>query len=332
MATLLTNPLQRLNIIEPAAATARAPRLEVTGAHHAFGSRTALAGVDLSIRPGEIFGLLGPNGAGKSTLMKAICGRMILDAGSIRLDGVEPGADSAARKKIGFVPQDIALFGYMTVEENLSVFARLAGVASSDIAPAVQQVLVQTGLADHAHHLCRSLSGGYQRRVNICASLLHRPALLVLDEPTVGIDIDAREAIHALLLVLRSRGTSLLIATHDLDQAQTLADRIGILEAGRFIAEGVPVELLATAFAGKTELIAVLSKVDAARSDALRALGFTPSPTPGTWTSLTAIESIDLQTVARALAATGVTVKELRIREPDLSTLFVASLKQGQHA
>jgi ABC-2 type transport system ATP-binding protein len=329
MAPLLSNPSQRLKLVEPAAEPARPPRLEVVGAYHAFGSRVALAGVDLVIRPGEIFGLLGPNGAGKSTLMKAVCGRTLLDRGTIKLDGVEPRADAATRHKIGFVPQDIALYGFMTVQENLAVFARLAGVPRAEVATAVNQALLRTGVGDRADQLCRSLSGGYQRRVNICASLLHQPTLLVLDEPTVGIDIDAREAIHALLLDLRARGTSLLIATHDLDQAQTLADRIGILEAGRFVAEGAPADLLVAAFAGKTELIAVLSKVDEARGAALRAVGFVPSSTPGTWVCLAAIETIDLQAVARKLSATGVLVKELRVRDPDLSTLFVSALKQG---
>jgi ABC-2 type transport system ATP-binding protein len=329
MAPLLSTQSQRLKLVEPAAEPARPPRLEVRGAHHTFGARVALAGVDLVIRPGEIFGLLGPNGAGKSTLMKAICGRTMLDRGTIKLDGLEPNADAATRHKIGFVPQDIALYGYMTVQENLSVFARLAGVPKSEIAAAVGKALVRTGLGDRAHQQCRSLSGGYQRRVNICASMLHQPTLLVLDEPTVGIDIDAREAIHALLMDLRARGTSLLLATHDLDQAQTLADRIGILEAGRFVAEGAPGDLLVAAFAGKTELIAVLSKVDEVRGTAVRALGFVPSSTPGTWVCLAAIETIDLQAVARKLTATGVQVKELRIRDPDLSTLFVSALKQG---
>jgi ABC-2 type transport system ATP-binding protein len=308
-------------------AEASITRLAVVGASHRFGTRVALANVNLELHEGEIFGLLGPNGAGKSTLMKAICGRLALDHGTITLDGADPRTDTHVRRKIGFVPQDIALYGYLTVRENLAVFAQLAGVARAEIADVIRRALEQTELTPRADQLCRTLSGGYQRRVNICASILHEPTLLVLDEPTVGIDIDAREAIHSLLLQLRARGTAILLTTHDLDQAQTLSDRIGIMQAGRFVREGTPADLLRAAFQGQTELITVLGNVDANRAGALRALGLTPTATPNTWMCLAPPAAIDLQAVSRRLVATGVTIKELRIRDPDLATLFVAALK-----
>lgn len=331
MATILSSPAFRQKPAAAVDATASA-RLMVRAASHAFGSRMALDGVDLEIRPGEIFGLLGPNGAGKSTLMRAICGRLALDRGTIRLDGADPNTDAAARRQIGFVPQDIALYGYLTVRENLAVFAELSGVSRADIPEAIARSLARTGLTPRADQLCRTLSGGYQRRVNICASILHQPALLVLDEPTVGIDIDAREAIHALLLDLRARGTAILLTTHDLDQAQSLSNRVGILQRGRFIRSGAPADLIREAFAGQTELIAVLGKVDAQRNAALRVLGLTPAAAHGTWMCLAPPTGIDLQAVSRRIAATGVTVKELRVREPDLATLFVAAVKAGAPA
>ncbi len=332
MATTLSmsSPAQRR--AAPTAAVEPSGRLVVRNARHNFGKRVALADVDLEIRPGEIFGLLGPNGAGKSTLMKAICGRLTLDQGTIELDGADPASSADVRTRIGFVPQDIALYSYLTVRENLAVFAELAGVPRPQIAEAIAQGLARTGLTPRADQLCRTLSGGYQRRVNICASILHQPALLVLDEPTVGIDIEAREAIHTLLLNLRARGTAILLTTHDLDQAQTLSDRVGILQAGRFIREGTPADLLRDAFIGQTELIAVLGKVDPGRATALRTLGLQPSTTPGTWMCLAPPAAIDLQAVSRRLTATGVVVKELRIRDPDLATLFVAALKTGAPA
>ncbi len=332
MATILSSSAFQLRRTPAANTPGQHTRLVVRDAAHSFAGRMALAGIDLEIRPGEIFGLLGPNGAGKSTLMKAICGRLSLDRGTIHLDGTNPNTSPATRCKIGFVPQDIALYGYLTVRENLAVFAELAGVPRPYIPEAIARSLARTGLTPRADQLCRTLSGGYQRRVNICASILHNPALLVLDEPTVGIDIDAREAIHAVLLDLRSRGTSILLTTHDLDQAQSLSDRVGILQAGRFIREGAPADLLRQAFAGQTELIAVLGKVDAARGATLRTLGLMPAATPGTWMCLAPPTAIDLQAVSRRITATGVTVKELRVRDPDLATLFVAALKTGAPA
>ncbi len=308
-------------------AEASTTRLAVAGTRHNFGARAALADVDLELHEGEIFGLLGPNGAGKSTLMKAICGRLALDHGTIKLDGADPRTNPHARRKIGFVPQDIALYGYLTVRENLAVFAQLAGVARANMADVIGHALEITDLSPRADQLCRTLSGGYQRRVNICASILHEPTLLVLDEPTVGIDIDAREAIHTLLRDLRAHGTAILLTTHDLDQAQTLSDRIGIMQAGRFVREGTPADLLRAAFHGQTELITVLGNVDAHRAGALRALGLTPTAAPGTWMCLAPPAAIDLQAVSRRLIATGVTIKELRVRDPDLATLFVAALK-----
>jgi ABC-2 type transport system ATP-binding protein len=311
----------------PAAAAASVTRLSVTGASHRFGSRVALADVHLALHEGEIFGLLGPNGAGKSTLMRAICGRLALDQGTISLDGGDPRTHTLVRRRIGFVPQDIALYGYLTVRENLAAFAQLAGVPRAEIANVIGRALAQTELTARADQLCRTLSGGYQRRVNICASILHDPALLVLDEPTVGIDIDAREAIHTLLRGLRAHGTTILLTTHDLDQAQTLSDRVGIMQGGRFVREGTPADLLRDAFHGQTELITVLGNVDAPRAGALRALGLAPTAAPNTWMCLAPPAAIDLQAVSRRLVATGVTIKELRVRDPDLATLFVAALK-----
>ena len=328
MATIQLSSAQRSMEVEPAPQAIPAPRVVVVNAAHRFGRRAVLKGVDLHISPGEIYGLLGPNGAGKTTLMRAMCGRLQLDRGTVRIDGEDPRINDIARGRIGFVPQDIALYSYLTVRENLAVFARLAGVAHADIPATIERALGRTGLTARAGQLCRSLSGGYQRRVNICASILHGPGVLVLDEPTVGIDIDAREEIHTLLLDLRRQGTAILLTTHDLEQAQTLCDRVGILKAGRFVVEGRPAELLRRKFSGQTELIALLGKVDAPRAEVLRQLGLMPAASPNTWVCLAPPDVIDLPAISRRLVAVGVNVKELRIREPDLTTLFLAALQE----
>ena len=303
------------------------PVVVVTDARHAFGSRVALDGVSLTIQPGEIFGLLGPNGAGKSTLMRAICGRVKLDGGRVLLDGKDPRTDRVARRGIGFVPQDIALYANLTVRENLQAFARLSGVTRRNVAAAVTFGLERMGLADHANHLCRTLSGGYQRRLNICASILHTPKLLVLDEPTVGIDIDARESIHALLQDLRNQGTAILLTTHDLDQAQVLSDRVGILISGRFVAEGAPKDVLRQLFEGRIEVVAELAStpVDSARA-AMQAIGLS-AHSLHSWVGYFQPDDLDLPSVTRGLTAAGVPLKEMRIRQPGLTSLIVALIQ-----
>lgn len=300
------------------------PRLVVRSAIQAYGDRTILAGVDLAIRPGEIYGLIGANGAGKTTLMKAICGRMPLTRGNVWLDGTDPARDALARRRIGFVPQEIAVYPHLTVRENLEVFARLAGLPASEISAMVDRTIADAGLTQYAGSLTRTLSGGYQRRVNICASILHSPALLVLDEPTVGIDIDARAAIHGIITSMRDRGTAILLTTHDLEQAEELCDRVGFLVGGRLIREGSPAKLLADQYDGDGELVATLRRApDETERKILHSIGFMPTKSASTWFGHGPLEQLDAAVLTRQLAAAGMTVAEIRIRRPDLASLFL---------
>lgn len=314
----------------PTAGAGSQPRLMVRGALHAYGERTVLAGVDLTIRKGEIYGLIGANGAGKTTLMKAICGRMPLTKGNVWLDGADPVTDPQARRRIGFVPQEIAVYPHLTVRENLEVFARLAGVPSGSIPETVSRVISEAGLTPYAGALTRTLSGGYQRRVNICASILHEPALLVLDEPTVGIDIDARGAIHGIITAMRDRGTAILLTTHDLEQAEELCDRVGFLVGGSLVREGAPAKLLADHYGGDGELVATLRRQpDEAERDILLSIGFMPTKSPATWFGHGPLDQLDASVLTRQLAAAGMTVAEIRIRRPDLGSLFLEIIGGG---
>jgi ABC-2 type transport system ATP-binding protein len=298
--------------------------VQVVQAQHRFGDRPVLGGVDLELRAGEIYGLLGPNGAGKTTLMKAICGRLRLTSGQVLVERRDPRRDRKAQRAIGFVPQDIALYPHLTVRENLQIFGRLAGVPRRTLPGAIETAISQAGLTERADQLCRTLSGGYQRRVNLCASILHCPAVLVLDEPTVGIDIDARDAMNRMLENLRARGTAVLITTHDLDQAQLLSDRIGILLDGRLVAEGNPAALLRQTFGTHKEITVTITAAPATRGVvALRRLGLSPTPKPTVWTGRVPVERLDAAGLAQQLLEAGLAVKELRIREPDLNSLFM---------
>ncbi|MFI4936278.1 MAG: ABC transporter ATP-binding protein, partial [Caulobacterales bacterium] len=230
------------------------PILTVASVSHAYGAQVALRGVDLNVRPGEIYALLGPNGAGKTTLIRAVCGRLKPDAGEVRIAGRDPFSDGAARETLGLVPQAVALYGHLTVAENLDVFGRLSGRKGPALAASIQNAMRVTHTADRAGMPVKHLSGGFQRRVNIAAAILHSPRLLILDEPTVGVDPSAREAVGEVLKALRGEGVAILMITHDLDQAGDLADRVGFLRDGVMTLEGAPAALIAEAFGDQMEV------------------------------------------------------------------------------
>ncbi|MEJ2483599.1 MAG: ABC transporter ATP-binding protein, partial [Gemmatimonadota bacterium] len=215
--------------------------LEVRGLRMQRGGQEVLAGLDFTADRGEIYGLLGPNGAGKTTCFDILAGFLVPDAGEIRLAG-RP-LDGEARRTVGIVPQEIALYPKLTCRQNLRFFARLYGVRSVAVDARVAASLRDVGLAASADRPVAQLSGGMQRRLNVAVCLVHDPALLVLDEPTVGLDLESRQQIWNLLISLRNRGRTLLLTTHYLEEAETLCSRIGILLNGRLAAEGTLEEL-----------------------------------------------------------------------------------------
>jgi ABC-2 type transport system ATP-binding protein len=202
-----------------------------------YGATVAVDALSLEVRRGEIFGLLGPNGCGKSTTLAAVAGALVPAAGVIRVAGVEERSDALAyRRLVGLVPQELALYEELTPEDNLLFFGRLYGLRGRDLRRRAAQALDFVRLADRARHRVRALSGGMQRRLNLACALLHEPPLLLLDEPTVGIDPLSREAIFASLRSLRERGTALVFTTHHLEEAEQLCDRVGIMDRGRLVA------------------------------------------------------------------------------------------------
>jgi ABC-2 type transport system ATP-binding protein len=300
------------------------PALSVIRAAHSFGASKVLDGVSLDIEQGEIYSLLGPNGAGKSTLLRAISGRLDLDGGKVRIGGRFPPRSAAARGLIGYVPQDIALYQHLTVRENLEFFGRMFGLAGKEAAAAVRKTLARASLEEQAGQITATLSGGYQRRVNIAVAALNMPYLLVLDEPTVGIDVQAREAIHVLLRILQDTGTAILLTTHDLDQAQALSGRVGILQAGVLKLEGEPAQLLQSAFGNSKEMIVDLRRPADRREEAfLRGLDLVPIQSALAWCAEIAPEHFDVAEFSDYLANQGLDVKEVRVRKPDLTSLFL---------
>jgi ABC-2 type transport system ATP-binding protein len=211
-----------------------------------FGSLTALDGVSLDIAPGEFFGLLGPNGAGKSTFMSLIAGLKPLDGGSLTVDGAGVAAGSApARHALGLVPQHIALYTELSAERNLRIFGELYGLRGAVLRERVDHALEAVQLADRRENLVKSFSGGMQRRLNLAAALLHRPKLLLCDEPTVGVDPQSRNAIFDYLQELNRGGMTVIYSTHYMEEATRLCSRIAIIDHGKILALGTIEELLA---------------------------------------------------------------------------------------
>jgi ABC-2 type transport system ATP-binding protein len=297
--------------------------LEVLGAHRHFAGERGLDGAGLCLRGGEIYALLGPNGAGKTSLVRAICGRLRLDAGEVRLLGGDPRRDRSLRRRLGLVPQEIALYPDLTVRENLALFARLAGLPHREVRAAVAEGLAWATLSDRADSPVGTLSGGQRRRANLAAGALHGPEVLLLDEPTAGVDPAAREHLHAMLRELRVRGTAILLATHDLDQATELADRIGILVDGRVAAEGTLEQLVAEVFRGRRELSVRLAREpNGGTTAALAAEGLHAGREAREWSGSVDGDLDALPELGRRLAAAGVPVAEVRLREPGLRGVF----------
>jgi ABC-2 type transport system ATP-binding protein len=222
------------------------PLLSANGIVRRFGPVTALDGVSLDIAPGEFFGLLGPNGAGKSTFMSLVAGLRPLDGGTLTVDGAGVSAGSAqARHALGLVPQHIALYSELSAERNLRIFGELYGLRGAMLKERIDQALEAVQLADRRRDLVSTFSGGMQRRLNLAAALLHRPRLLLCDEPTVGVDPQSRNAIFDYLQKLNRGGLTVIYSTHYMEEATRLCSRIGIIDHGKILALGTIDELLA---------------------------------------------------------------------------------------
>ncbi|MEK7329486.1 MAG: ABC transporter ATP-binding protein [Candidatus Eisenbacteria bacterium] len=295
--------------------------LRVTDAHKSFGQTKALDGASLELHEGEMLALLGPNGAGKTTLVRAIAGRVRLDGGAIELFGrplAAAGAGTDGRAELGVVPQDIALYALLTARENLTAWGRLHGVAAGDLGPRVERALKWTALADRADEPIKRFSGGMRRRLNIACGILHEPRVVLLDEPTAGVDPQSRERIYDMLAELRDAGVSLLLTTHQLEEAEARCERIVIIDRGRMIAAGTLGELVEHTVGAQRRVTLTLDRAPA-------------NPLPGFETGAT---STTLRTQVRDVAGelpsllgivreAGCKVLDVEVRSPSLHAVFI---------
>jgi ABC-2 type transport system ATP-binding protein len=218
--------------------------LKIVNLTKSFDSLMAVDHISFEVQEGEIYGFLGPNGAGKTTTINMICSLLKPDAGSIFIDGVEVNVGSPnLRKKLGVVPQEIALYEELSAEENLRFWGNLYNLRSSQLKARITELLDLTGLADRAKEPVKKYSGGMKRRLNLAAGVIHQPRLLLLDEPTVGIDPQGRYRMLEMIRNITKQGTTILYTTHYLDEAEQLCDRLAIIDHGRILAQGSQQEI-----------------------------------------------------------------------------------------
>jgi linearmycin/streptolysin S transport system ATP-binding protein len=301
------------------------PVLECRGLRRHYGKLVAVDGVGFHIDHSETYGLLGPNGAGKTTSISMIAGLLERDAGEVMVAG-EPMTTHSVRAKgaLGYVPQDLAIYPDLSGRENLMFFARLYGMSTAEARRRSDEVLGLTGLADRAGDQTKKYSGGMKRRLNIGIGLLHRPRLLILDEPTVGVDPQSRNAILESVEGLSGAGMAVLYTTHYMEEAERLCDRIGIIDHGKLIAEGTRAELVSMVGEGDQVRLSATGNLAGAAADlAARPWVRQAKALDGSIEAVVENARSELPAILTDVAAAGVTVKSVEVTEPDLEAVFL---------
>jgi ABC-2 type transport system ATP-binding protein len=298
--------------------------LQAQGLRKSYGERVAVADVSLSVRAGEVLGLLGPNGAGKSTTVGMISGLTLPDAGSVTVGGITLAADEFAfKRRIGLVPQDLALFEDLSALANIELFGALYDLPKATQKKRAMEVLEMVGLADRARDKPATFSGGMKRRLNIACALVHDPEVLLLDEPTAGVDPQSRNAIFDNLEALKRAGKALIYTTHYMEEAERLADRIVIIDHGKVVASGTLAELYRVLPAAQTLELDIDGTPDLAalqRIDGVKQVTFSAGKLTLGLDELT----LQASAVLQAVAASGASVRHLNSGRANLEDVFLA--------
>jgi linearmycin/streptolysin S transport system ATP-binding protein len=295
--------------------------LTVTNARKSFGEIKALEGASLELRQGELLALLGPNGAGKTTLIRAIAGRVRLDSGEIRM--FDRVLDSGTTPpELGIVPQEVAVYPLLTARENLDAFGRLYGLSGDLLKQQVDWALDQTGLADRADEAVRRFSGGMKRRLNIACGVIHKPRVVLLDEPTVGVDPQSRDRIYDMLADLASKGVSLLVTTHHLEEAEARCSRTVIIDHGRVIAAGSLSDLVEQTV-GRHRLVTLRLDGPLAPASAEMNGWAIDSVDPRVLRARMRDVALELPPLLARVHQAGRTVDDVDVRGPSLQSVFI---------
>ena len=294
--------------------------LEVAHLKKAYGPQVAVDDVSLRAEAGEIIGLLGPNGAGKTTTISIICGTTRPDAGEVRIDGA-----GAVKKRLGLAPQELALYDELSARANLTLFGSLYSLSGAALRRTMDQALDLVGLTERATDRVGQFSGGMKRRLNLAAALLHDPQVLLLDEPTVGVDPQSRNLIFENLLTLRGRGKTLLYTTHYMEEAERLCDRLTIMDRGKVVAAGTPDELRRLAPAANIVAIDLEDPTLPLPLDELRARAEVSALERVNGTLKVGLHDLtrDLPGVLGWLAGHGHTCRHLTSQRANLETVFL---------
>jgi ABC-2 type transport system ATP-binding protein len=298
--------------------------LKIENLTKSFGGVPAVDRISFEVRKGEIFGFLGPNGAGKTTTINMICGLLKPDAGVLLLDGRDMlGGGPAIRKNLGVVPQDVALYDELNAVENLKFWGGLYGLKGPLLKRRIDELLEATGLAERAKERVSRYSGGMKRRLNMAAGMVHKPKLLLLDEPTVGIDPQARSHMLDLVRVFAKQGTTILYTTHYLEEAESLCGRLAIIDHGRILASGTQDDI--KRIVGENRMLKVTGRFSRAAVERLQ-----KKIKSLTVVSVSENEAVYSLPVAQgtgkfieALLKSGFEIENLGIREPSLDSVFI---------
>jgi len=291
-----------------------------------FGDLVAVDDVSFEVRDGEILGLLGPNGAGKTTTLYMISGVLKPDSGRVLVDGrdiwLEP---TVVKRHLGVVPQEVAVYEDLTARDNLSFWGSLYGLSGNELKQRVDEGLTQVGLAERAGDRVKGFSGGMKRRLNLCMGLLHRPRFLLLDEPTVGIDPQARLNILEVIRGVAAGGTTVLYTTHYMEEAQELCDRIAIIDHGRILTVGTLDEL--TRLAGEAEVLRLTGGFAGVEArDRLQAISGVRvlQAADGSAMLSVATGGPGLLAVLPAVLSSGLPLDDVSIQRPNLQSVFIS--------
>ncbi|WP_416043049.1 ABC transporter ATP-binding protein [Bacillus halotolerans] len=301
--------------------------LQAENIKKAYGKKTIVKGISFSLRKGESFGLLGPNGAGKSTTISMISGLVPLDGGEITVGGYVIGKDTnKAKQKIGIVPQEIALYPTLTAQENLVFWGKMYGLTHGEAKKRSAEVLEYVGLTERAKDKIETFSGGMKRRINIGVALMHKPELLIMDEPTVGIDPQSRNHILETVKQLNETGMTVIYTSHYMEEVEYLCDRIGIIDQGEMIAIGTKNDLCSR-LGGDTIIQMTVSGADEGFLSAVRSLAYVNDVTVNESELKIEVAAAHHEKVVTSLlteaAAHQTNLLSLQVQEPNLERLFL---------